>query len=103
MSFVFNLVWVNPQPIRERTIEVAFNEPNKIVVSNDVEAVILFPSLMTPFVYHEKCSDPWIELLLASKATIKAAHVNRQLKVYDGLAAEKRFHPEGLFVGVGDN
>lgn len=103
MSVAFNLVWVNPPPTSARNVNVAYGSKNTIVVGSDREAVILFPSLMTPFVYHEKNKEPWIELLLASNATITAAHVNRQLKVYEGLNADKRFHEPWLFAAVGNN
>jgi hypothetical protein len=59
-------------------------------------------SLMTPLVRHVSHSGPWLELLLASKAEIKPAHVNRQLKICAGLDADKLYHPNWLFPAPGD-
>jgi hypothetical protein len=103
MSWVFNLIWVNPQPVRERTQPVALVKDNAIVVAKDVEAVILYPALMSPYVHHDKLDYPWFEMLLATKETLTSAHVNRQLKINEGLAAEKRYHADTLFGGLGDN
>ncbi|HEX6243783.1 MAG TPA: hypothetical protein VFZ61_22870, partial [Polyangiales bacterium] len=101
MSLVFNLVWINPRPATDRAQDVAYNGPNNLRTADDVEAVILFPSLMTPMVSHDK-GGPWIEVLLASKAALTAAHVNRQLKIDEGLQPDKRFHQDWLFNGWGD-
>lgn len=103
MSSVFNLVWVNPMPAKARNVAVALNTANSVVVPKDVEAVILFPSLMTPCMHHAKSEEPYLELLLVSNATVTAAHVNRQLKVNAGLEAEKRCHGDALFGGIGNN
>lgn len=103
MSSVYNLVWLNPVPAQARNVAVALNNANSVVVAKDVEAVILFPSLMMPCVHHAKSEEPYLELLIVSNATVTADHVNRQLKVNAGLAAEKHFHVDALFAGIGDN
>jgi len=102
MTTAYNMCWLNPRPPATREVHVAYGVTNTVVVGGDVEAVILFPSLMTPLVRHVSHSGPWLELLLASKATITPAHVNRQLKICAGLDADKLYHPNWLFPAPGD-
>lgn len=102
MSEVFNLVWYNSSSPPKQKIAVARGGTHNLPLLEYRDAIILFPSLMTPLVVRENDAYPWLELLLVSKKPLTAEHVNRQLKIDTGLDAEKSYHDAPLFVGTGD-
>jgi hypothetical protein len=103
MSQVYSWVWLHPLPPEPRTLAAAREVSNTIVVWKPVPAVIVYPCLMTPCVYHEDADDPWLELLIVSKDALKAEHINLQLKITPSLKAEKSYHAKALFAGTSGN
>lgn len=61
--------------------------------------MILFPSLLTPFVYVDGDEYPWFELVVASAIELTPDMVNRQLRISAGLDPNKPHSQAPLFGG----
>ncbi|MCB9718568.1 MAG: metallophosphoesterase [Myxococcales bacterium] len=99
-SEVFNFLWVRPSSTirydnvaaQQDTGQVRHQRPG-------VNAIILYPSLMTPLVFVPAHDGQWLELLLATDGPLTPDQVNAQLKISRGLDASKAYAVGNLFGG----
>lgn len=101
-SDLYNLLWLPHPPGPEEGTPVAREESNRLSQRRGVPALILYPALATAAV---SVGDEPLEILLLVHRDyeLKAADVNLQLKVTQGLDASKRYGLDPLFGAVTDD
>ncbi|HYV43714.1 MAG TPA: metallophosphoesterase [Myxococcaceae bacterium] len=97
---LYNFIWVTKPVSPPVALSVGMWTMNTVALQSPVEAVIVFPALMTPLVYvtGQEHEDGWLELLIATrKPELRPESVNLHLKIASGLDPAKKYSHELLF------